>query len=257
MDTTFDIFESTIFDNKIINANDHFLNKYVAVLEATCDDDVFTEKHQATVGEALRIFIAEIISTIQQIKDVIQDQIESAVRSKQFKAKLESLKDELHEKEATGEKTIEMVDFIEIRDTYKDMVESLRSQVNKINNVDYLTHFGLDHSIDSFYKKIDDYNDELEELMSTKKKMKIADAIKFVEEETSGSGYIIKSLNDAIGEFKSLEKTVKQMELKERIVGKDLIAKNVVIVRQSSNAFVKAIRKWSSRIIARCVFIFA
>ena len=63
------IVECTSFDKGIINANDRFSNTFVALLESTEDTDIFTEKHQATIGEAMRIFISGIINVLQQLKD--------------------------------------------------------------------------------------------------------------------------------------------------------------------------------------------
>lgn len=251
------IVECTSFDKGIINANDRFLNTYVALLESTEDTDIFTEKHQATIGEAMRIFISGIIGVLQQLKDAITEQIDSTIRSVQFKNKFNKLKEEVKQKKVNGDKTVEILDYAKITDEYVRMCDDLRSRVNKINNIDYLTHFGLDHDIKVFNEKINEYNNILEDLMTKKKKMKIDKAIEFLENETSGDGRVIKTLNNAISEFKSFENTVKRVETKEKIVGKELIAKNVIIVRQTSNGFVKFVRKWSSRIIARCVFWFA
>lgn len=235
-----------------------FMEAYTTFMEETegMDDRLFTEKHQATVGEALRIFIASIITTLQHIKDTIKTEIEQRVFSAEYKKKIEQLKNDVLNAEKSGKKTVEIVDIRRATETYEQMVDTLCNKAKKISAVDYFTAKGLDNDIDDFYDVAEKYDDMLEDIMTKPVTMNTKDAIDLVETEIR-NGRLLRSLDRAMREFKEMESNVKKIETKEAIIGRDLITKKVVIVRRSSNRLVKMIRKWVARIVAKCVFYFA
>lgn len=249
-----------ILDNKITDAEFDLIHASALFMEY-CDEDGFliVEKKKEKEFFVIRIknFFAEIIAAFQHFIDTIQVEIDKKIRSADYDVKLRNLHKELREGKTKGITTVNVNDVWTMREEYLKCVKELKPMAKKFSKVDYKHINEIDNDMDKFESVMEKYKTTLESASEKKIDVPIEKMITFIEDEISGKGKIITSLNDTVALLQQMQKDCDLLEKKKAIYGPDLIPRHVGVLRKVTVKTTKFIKKWSVKIISTAVVLVA
>ena len=246
---------STVFDNKIDNANVDMMYGITSFMES-CNDDLFIEKKvQQSFTVKVKNFFAELVAAFKHFVDSITIEVNKRVRSAEFDKKLRALHKELHEKKRSGVSTVTVNDVWGMRDKYLAATKGLKKIAQRMSKCNYKHVQQIDDDIEVFEKTMEEYKEALEEASSKKVEVSIDKMLEFIEDEVSGRGHVISSLNDAVAMLEQMQKDCELMATKEALYGADVIAKHASVLRRVGTSISKFIKKWSVKIISTTIIL--
>lgn len=215
-----------------------------------------TEAVKESLWTRLKQFFTKIILSLQNFTKELQVKIEYVINEKQIRHKLHQLHKELKENQSTGIKSIEMVDYWEMKRLFNKYHDDLMSYAKKFSKVKYTKTWQIEDDLDDFNKMVEKCNTELEEISKKKIKVSTMKALNFVEDEIRGKSEVMKTVNDLQREFSEIQQIAEGLKTKMNILGAEVIPKHVGFIQKIVNSIGSFIRKWSVKIIMGIVFVF-
>ena len=229
-----------------------FSSRYMNAL-----DETDPEKKQEKEFFAIRLknFFAEIIAAFQHFIDTIQVEIDRKVRKAEFEMKLRALYKELRDRKANGVTTVKVHDIWTMRDEYLNCTKELKKIAKKFSNVDYKHINQIDEDMEKFNQTMEQYKKTLEDASEKMVEVPVEKMITFIEDEVSGKGKVITSLNEAVTMLQQMQKDCDLLEKKKAIYGPDLIPRHVGCLRKVTLSITKFFKKWSVKIISTAAML--
>lgn len=216
-----------------------------------------TEKVRDSLWTELKKFFSKIVLSIQSFIKELRVKIEYAITEKQINTKLRDLRQSIKDKQSDGTKTIEMIDYWEMKRIFAKYYDDLSKYAKKFSKVKYTKTWQIEDDLKAFNELLDTCNNELEKASEKKVTISIMKALDFVEDEIRGKSEIFKSLNDSLRDFAEIQQNADQLKTKMDILGADVIPKHVGFIQKMINGICGFVRKWTVRIIMKIVFTFA
>ena len=247
---------STSFNTRVDNANIDFIYAITAFVESYSNEDLYVEKKvQQSLMVRIKNFFAELIAAMRHFIDSTSIEIDKKVRSAEWDKKLRQLHRDLHEQKKQGVTTVRVPDVWAQRDKYLYVVNDLKKIAKRFSNGKYTHIKQIDEDIEKYNSTMAEYKDELEEVSKKTIEVNIDKMLEFIEDEVSGRGEIMSSLNDAVALLQQMQKDCELLEKKEMLYGPDLVAKHAGALRQMGTGISKFIKKWSVKIISTAIII--
>lgn len=233
----------------------YLMEAITSSLEEIGDSLIITEKSKESLGQKTKKYFTDIIVALKKLTDSMVVRIEELVRSATYKAKLLKYREELKQKGSLS--LVKVNDVWSLADCYIDMTNELVRYARRMSKNEYRTVAQVDHDIDDFNKIYNMYQDKLEKIYEKKIVINSKAMLDFVDDELSGRGSVIKTLNNSITLLQQMEKECDRLILKADVMGSDIIQKRVGLLKRVGNSISAATKKWSVKIISSMVFIFA
>jgi hypothetical protein len=249
-------FESnSSFEGSMMHINTYLESAILTYTEDLLTNHFVTESVKESLWSKLKQFFAKLILSLKSFTKELQTKIDYVIKEKQIHAKLNQLHKELKEKQSIN-KTVEMVDYWEMRRIFNKYYNVLSNYAKKFSKVKYTKTWQIEDDLDAFNKLLEKCNAELEEVSSKKIKVSITKALNFVEDEIRGKSEVFKSLNDSMRDFSEIEQIAEGLKTRMNILGAEVIPKHVSFIQRMVNAISGFVRKWTVKIIMGIVFIF-
>lgn len=233
----------------------YLMEAITSSLEESGNSLIITEKSKESLGQKTKKYFTDIIVALKKLTDSLVVRIDELVRSTTYKAKLLKYREELKQKRSLS--LVKVNDVWSLADCYIDMTNELVRYARRMSKNEYRTVAQVDHDIDDFNKIYNTYQDKLEKIYEKKIVINSKAMLDFVDEELSGRGSVIKTLNNSITLLQQMEKECDRLILKADVMGSDIIQKRVGLLKRVGNSISAATKKWSVKIISSMVFIFA
>lgn len=216
-----------------------------------------TESTKKSLWDKLKEFFTKIILSIKNFGKEIQSKIEYVINEKKIKYTLNNLHKEMKEQQSAGAKSIEIVDYWQMKKIFNKYYKSLTTYAKKFSKVKYTKTWQIEDDLKEFNELYNKCNKELEEASNKKIKVHIKQAINFVEDEIRGKSELLKTLNDTTREFAEIEQIASGLQTRMNILGAEVIPKHVGFIQRMINSISAFIRRWVVKIVMGVVYIFA
>ena len=222
----------------------------------------FYENHYVTenvvkkVSSGIKKFFTKLMTSMSSFIKEIQIKIEYTARQKHLKDRLKEMEEELKEREAKGEKEVDIFDFWYYKKKYLELNFSLRQLARKFTKVKYTKTWQIEDDLKKFNDKVKEYGDIMEEATKKTTHISLRKALNFVEDEIRGKSEVFKTLNDSMREFQEMQ-LAETMEKKLETLGSDVIPKHIGFIQQMCNGISSFVRKCVFKFVTAVVFVFA
>ena len=247
-----------IFDNDLALAQAEIMEAMATYSEVVGYDRIFTEKQQKqreSIFVKIKKFFAKIVSSLHNFKSNIQIEVDKTVRSAEFSKKLRKLHKELTEAKSRGVKNVTVIDVWTLREKYLEAVKDLKQYAKKFPKIKYKNTTDIGNDLDAFNKTMEKYKQELEVLSKQTVTVSLARMLDFIDDEVSGKGTIINSLNDAITSIQQMNNDCEHLEKQLEILGPDVIPHHIGLLRRVATGISGFLKKWTVKIITTFVLI--
>ena len=149
-------------------------------------------------GKAIGTAIQKTIELLKKYTTNIKNFIVRQVKEKMLAVKIAHIKKELHNLEAMGVRTTEFVDINKLEKLHEEAFKFIEGSLNRFMS---MYHQGLTGAavtevfIATFNRGLDSYNTRIAKCISEKKPMKIKDVLDWIEDNISGRGKLIGTLD--------------------------------------------------------------
>jgi len=215
-----------------------------------------TEAVKESLWTRLKQFFAKIILSLKNFSKELQIKIDHTIAEKQIRQKLDSLHKELKNNQAVGIKTVEIVDYANMKSIFFKYHNELTNYAKKFSKIKYTKTWQIEDDLKEFNNVYEKYTKELEEASQKKIKISVKKALDFVEDEIRGKSEILKSINDSTRDFSEIESIAEALQTKMDILGAEVIPKHVGFIQKMVNSISTFVRKWAVKIIMGFVFLF-
>lgn len=248
---------SSSFDDSMQYTNVCLESAIFTYSENLLTNHYVTEAVKTSLWTNLKQFFSKLILAMKDFIKELEIKIEYIINEKQIRDKLKSIHQLLKSKQISGETTIEVIDYWEMKSVFNKYYKDLTKYAKKFSKVKYTKTWQIEDDLAMFDKLFNDCNKELEKISEKKIRVSISKALDFVEDELRGKSELLKSLNDSLRDFAEIEQSADQLRTKMNILGTDVIPRHVGFIQRMVNAVSKFLRKWTVRIIMRVVYTFA
>lgn len=249
-----------ILDKKLYTIEADLIEATTTYLESAIEYEgmlfVESKKPKETLSLRIQKFFKELIISFTHFVDSIRIEVDRRVRDAQYEKKFRRLFNELREKQKQGVTTIRVHDLWTMRDKYLECTKELKSLGKKFVRDKYKHVEDIDKDIALFNAIMEKHKLTLAQASEIEVEIPIDKYIRFIEDEVSGRGKVVQSLNENIAFLQQLEADCLTIERQREIMGADVVTKHVGFVRKVSLDVSKFVKKWASRIISTAVIIF-
>ena len=245
------------FDGSMYHINVCLESAIFAYTDELLTNHYVTEAVKTSLWTNVKQFFTKIILAMKDFIKELQIKIEYAISEKQIRNKLTELRQSIKDKKYEGAKSIEMIDYWEMKRTFTKYYDDLSKYAKKFSKVKYTKTWQIEDDLEEFDKMLNNCNRELESISNKKISVSIEKALDFVEDEIRGKSEIFKSLNDSLRDFEEVQRNADNLKTKMTILGADVIPKHVNFIQKMINGISSFVRKWAVKIIMKVVFAFA
>ena len=243
-----------IFDDKMSKA-DVELTEALASYYESCVDSLMYEKAGDSLGVKINKAIANMVAAITQFISSIKLQVKTMIQSGNYQKNLRKLHKQLKESKSEGARTVKVQDVWTLRDVYIEGVGRLRKYAKKFANMNYKTTAKLEEDLEKFYTIYDEVEKKAENVMDQTIIISIDKMLKFIDEECSGNGRVLKTLEDYSIEFQEMGNSAKALTKKVDILGPDIIQKHVGFIKRIGMKIANFMKKIIIRIVTTCCLL--
>ena len=245
------------YDGSMMHIDNALESAILEYTEFVLEEHYITESTNTNLWTKVKQFFTKLILSMKNFIADLDIQIQTKIKEKELKNTLLSLKEEIKNKQESGEKNVSMIDYWKYKNLYLSLNRELYGYAKKFAKVKYTKVYQIEDDMNEFNDIIKEYSEKMQEVSTIKIKVPIKKALTFVESELQGRSDVLKTLNDSIGEFREIEQIAENMRTKMALLGNDVIPKHVGMIEKMVNAISSFIRKWTTRFIVGIVFIFA
>ena len=255
MDELFFEYEST-FDGSMAYPNSCLESAILTYTEDLLSNHYVTEAVKETLWTRLKQFFAKIILALKNFDKQLQINLDHAIAEKQIRKKLDTLYKELKDNQSSGIKTVEIIDYMNMKSIFFKYRNELTMYAKKFSKIKYTKTWQIEDDLKEFNTLYEKYTKELEEASHKKIKISVKKALDFVEDEIRGKSEILKSINDSTRDFAEIENIAEELQTRMNILGAEVIPKHVGFIQKMVNSISSFVRKWTVKIIMGTVFLF-
>lgn len=256
METLFSEFYESAFDDRI-RSIEYQLTSAIAMYTEYVHEGCYTEKTHMNLIDSIKKFFAGIMETINTYSRDLQAKIEDTIRKKEIYRRLKQLRTDLKSKQAKGASMITVMDVWTYQKTYLRMNRELWRTAHKFSKVKYHKAYEIDEDLKKFEDMVNAYAEEIKQIQETTVRVNVSKMLDFVEDELSGKSNVIATLNDAMSEFRAMERDAINLQNRRNIMGDAIVPKHVSFIKRMARAITDFIHKRVVKFITTVVFIFA
>lgn len=243
------------FQHSIDLANISMMEAVTNFMESFGEFNYCTESTSDSLVVKLKKFFADLVASFKNFTSSIKIEVNKKLRDTAFKNKLRSLYKDAEAKQAAGVRKIEVVDIYSYLNEYLDAVSDLKSYAKKFSNMKYKHVKDIDDDTSDFNSLVEEYEKSLEQISKKKIKVKPSQLMAFIEDEISGRSKVMVTLNDAITLFEHMKDDCSLLETRREILGPDIIAKKVGLIRRVATRISSFIKRHVVKFISTIVLI--
>ena len=210
-----------------------------------------------TIIVKIEKFFASIITALNKYRVQVKNIVAKGVRRISMRIWLKTTYDRFVKEKEKGTKKVTMPDYKSLLRAYKDAVADLSVYSRKFAKTKYNSTLDIDKDIEKFNKIADMYESQIKKIEDTSVTVKIDTAIQWIEDEVSGKGTTIQSINDAIETIDYLHMECVNIAKRKDILGPSVIPKHIGFIRKIIMSINKAIHRLVGKFIGGVVFTFA
>lgn len=215
-----------------------------------------TEAVKESLWTKLKQFFTKIIVSLRNFDRELEIKITHVIAEKRIRQKLDSLHKELKDNQSAGIKTVEIIDYENMKSIFFKYRNELSSYAKKFSKVKYTKTWQIEDDLKEFNNVYEKYTKELEEASQKKIKVSVSKALNFVEDEIRGKSEVLKTINDSTTDFKEIENIAQGLQNKMDILGAEVIPKHVGFIQKMVNSISAFVRRWAVKIVMGFVFLF-
>lgn len=230
----------------------------LSILNQTKDSEYYGEGAVYDVLDDILSFIQRIINDLISFGKRVKNDIDSLIQKKEVRSKLKKLKQELSEKKEDGVKKVSMIDVESFISYYKSYENKIINKLCVLSRGNFKTKKKMEAIISDIENDLDDMDDKLQSTLDNRVVVPITKAIKYVEDNLSGSNEVEKKFVEVTHSLKEVsinaERVIKNATLNsDKMLQKNYVSGIKKITKKTSNVT----GKWMRKFVMCVVFFFA
>lgn len=217
--------------------------------------DVLYESEKLPFFTRVKNFFIKLIKDVELYIKTLGVNIDTIIKKKNLTRRLKELKETLSKENPN--KTVEMIDAFKLKSFITDSYKELSKMCDKFSKIKYTDAFDIDRDMEIFNDKIVKFNDKLKQFDTKKIKVKVSEALKFVQNELSHRTDITKYAVESVGKIKEMQLVAENLQKKVDYFGQGIIPKHTSFIQRMAASIASYIKKGVSQFIFTLVFLFA
>lgn len=217
--------------------------------------NVLYESEKLPFYTRVKNFFVKLIKDVELYIKTLGVNIDTIIQKKNLTRRLKELKETLSKENPN--KTVEMIDAFKLKSFITDSYKELSKMCDKFSKIKYKDAFDIDRDMDIFNNKIEKFNNKLKEFDDKKIKVKISEALEFVNNELSHRTDITKYMVESVSKIKEMQLVAENLQKKVDYFGQGIIPKHTNFIQRMSLSLATYIKKGVSQFIFTVVFLFA